>query len=65
VDLVLLDQAPPGVAYRAFRDGELLFERDHARFVERKARAIVEYLDFEPVERAFAEGALRAARNGR
>jgi len=64
VDLVLLDEAPPGLAYRAFRDGRLLFERDHARLVERKARAIIEYLDFEPVERALAEGALRAAARG-
>lgn len=65
VDLVLLDEAPPGVAYRAFRDGELVLERDHARLAERKARAILEYLDFEPVERALAEGALRAAARGR
>ena len=65
VDLVILDRAAPGLAYRAFRDGEVVFERDHARLVERKARAIVEYLDFEPVERALAEGALRAAARGR
>lgn len=30
VDLVLLDEAPPPLAYRVFRDGELLIERDHA-----------------------------------
>jgi predicted nucleotidyltransferase len=65
VDLVDLGQAPPGLAYRAFRDGQLLFERDHARLVEHKTRAIVEYLDFEPVERALTEGALRAAGRGR
>lgn len=65
VDLVDLGQAPPGLAYRAFRDAQLLFERDHSRLVEHKARAIVEYLDFEPVERALTEGALRAATRGR
>lgn len=64
VDLVVLDEARPGLAYRAFRDGKLLFERDHGALVDRKARAILEYLDFRPVERHFADGALRAARRG-
>ncbi|HET7292099.1 MAG TPA: nucleotidyltransferase domain-containing protein [Vicinamibacteria bacterium] len=65
VDLVLLDTAPPGLAFRAFRDGRAVFERDHARLVARKARAILEYLDFQPTERLLAEGALRAAARGR
>ena len=29
VDLVLLDEAPAPLAYRIFRDGHLLIERDH------------------------------------
>jgi hypothetical protein len=29
-----------------FRDGRVIFERDHRALVERKARAILEYLDF-------------------
>ena len=66
VDVVLLDEAPSPVAYRAFRDGLLLLERDHAALAARKARAIVEYLDFKPIEDLCAAGVLRrAAASGR
>src|SRR5262245_16368467 len=61
VDLLLLEEAPPPVAYRAYRDGRVLFERDRAALVVRKARAIVEYLDFRPIEERCADGVLRAA----
>ena len=61
VGLVLLDEAPPSLAYRIFRDGRLLVERDHAALVARKARAILDYLDFKPVEELCVEGVLRAA----
>jgi predicted nucleotidyltransferase len=61
VDLVLLDEAPPGLAYRAFRDGRVLLERDRAALVARKARAVLDYLDFKPVEDLCAAGVLRAA----
>ena len=61
VDLVLLDEAPPGLAYRAFRDGRLLFEADRAARVNAEVRAILMYLDWEPVERFLTEAVLRAA----
>ena len=61
IGLVLLDEAPPPLAYRIFRDGRLLVERDHSRLVARKARAILDYLDFKPVEDLCAAGVLRAA----
>ena len=61
VDLVLLDEAPAPLAYRIFRDGRLLVERDHAALVARKARVLLEYLDFKPVEERCAAGVLRAA----
>jgi predicted nucleotidyltransferase len=61
VDLVLIDEAPAPLAYRIFRDGRLLIERDHERLVRRKAQAILQYLDFKPVEERCAEGVLRAA----
>jgi len=64
VDLVLLDEAGPGLAYRAFRDGRVIFERDRAALVARKARAILEYLDFQPVEEAFTRAVLGAAQRG-
>ena len=65
VDLVLLDEAPPGLAYRIFRDGRTLVERDRRAMVHRKARAILEYLDFQPFEELFARGVLDAAAHGR
>jgi predicted nucleotidyltransferase len=64
VDLVLLDEAPAPLAYRVFGHGRLLIERDHAALVARKARVIVEYLDWKPVEERCARGVLRAAAAG-
>jgi predicted nucleotidyltransferase len=61
VDLVLMDEAPAPLAYRVFREGRLVLERDHAALVHRKAQAILQYLDFKPVEERCAEGVLRAA----
>jgi predicted nucleotidyltransferase len=64
VDLVLLEESPPGLAYRVFRDGRLLFVRDRRELGTRLARAILEYLDFKPMEALVARGAL-AGRHGR
>ena len=64
VDLVILNGAPPGLAYRVFRDGRLIFEADRAARVARQARAIVEYLDFKPFEGRFARAVLRKAARG-
>jgi len=61
IDLVLLDEAPVSLAYRISRDGDLLLERDHAALVARQARALLDYLDWKPVEDRCAEGILRAA----
>ena len=65
VDVVDLEGAPPGLAYRIFRDGKVLVEKDRARLVARRARAVLEYLDFKPVEEEFARGVLLAASRGR
>jgi predicted nucleotidyltransferase len=59
--VVLLDEAPAPLAYRIFRDGRVLIERDHGALVSRKARAVLEYLDFKPIEERCAAGVLRAA----
>ena len=61
IDLVLPDEAPAPLAYRIFRDGRLLIERDHRALVTRKARALLDYLDWKPVEERCAQGILRAA----
>ena len=64
VDLVLLDEAAAPLAYRIFRDGRLLVERNHGALVARKARALLDYLDFKPIEDRCAAGVLRAAAAG-
>ena len=64
VHVVLLDEAPPGLAYRVFRDGVRLVVRDERALKTRLTRAILEYLDFKPIEDALTEGALRV-RHGR
>jgi predicted nucleotidyltransferase len=64
VDLVLLDEAGPGLAYRVFRDGQVVFERDRGALVARKARAILEYLDFRPIEDTFTHAVLGAGHRG-
>ena len=61
VDLVLLDEAPASLAYRIFRDGRVIVERDHGAMVARKARALLAYLDWKPIEERCTEGILRAA----
>jgi len=58
VDVVVLDDAPPGLAYRVFRDGVAVLVRDRSALVERKARAILEYLDFQPFEEALSKAVL-------
>jgi len=64
VDLVLLDGAAPALAFRIFRDGRILLMNDRQRFVARKARAIVEYLDFRPIEERCTRGVLSVATRG-
>jgi len=64
VDVVILNEAPPGLAYRVFRDGRLLVEKDRSARVDRQVRAIIEYLDFEWAERRCARGVLERAARG-
>lgn len=65
IDLVLLKEAPPPLAYRIFRDGRVLLDRDRPALTARKARAILEYLDFQPVEELCARRVLAASARGR
>jgi hypothetical protein len=64
VDLVVLNDAPPPLAYRVFRDGVPLLVRDAGAMARQKARAILDYLDFRPLEQLAARGALTAAARG-
>jgi predicted nucleotidyltransferase len=65
VDIVVVNEAPAALAYRVFRDGRVILERNHATLAAHKARAILEYLDFLPIEALAARGVLTAAADGR
>lgn len=64
IDLVILNEAPPALAYRIFAEGQLLSKRNHRAFVERQVRAILDYLDYMPFEALCARGVLKAAARG-
>jgi len=64
VDLVLLDEAPPELAHRVFRDGVVVLEREPSLLIQRRARAILDYLDFRPLAEILARGVLEAAKRG-
>lgn len=61
VDLVLLDEAPPGLAYRIFRDGRPVSVRSAPALKARFVKAVLEYLDFQPLEELFTRGVLAGA----
>jgi predicted nucleotidyltransferase len=60
VDLLLLNEAPPALAYRAFRDGIVVSVRDRSAMIDRRVRAVLDYLDYRPFEAAFVRGILNA-----
>lgn len=51
VDVVMLNEATPLLAYEVIHGGQLLYEADHNRRVEFEARAIQHYLDLVPLYR--------------
>lgn len=48
VDLVLLNEAGPLLAYEVIHDGKLAYERNHQRRVSYEAGALRRYFDFQP-----------------
>lgn len=65
VDLVILEEAPPALRHRVFRDGILLVERDERRRVAFESRAIQEYLDFQYLSEIYDRALLTRAAEGR
>lgn len=53
VDIVILNTASPFLKHRIFKTGKILFDRNRKQRVRFTARAIIEYLDFKPVEDIF------------
>lgn len=49
VELVLLHNAPPPLAYRVIRDGRCVFCRDRRAKEAFETRTVMRYLDFKPL----------------
>jgi predicted nucleotidyltransferase len=57
IDLVVLEEIPPPLAFRIIRDGERLVARDPGEDVSFRTRTIMRYLDFKPLrDAAFRSG---------
>lgn len=65
VDLVVLDDASPLLRQRAWRDGQLLLDRDPVTRVRDEARALVEFLDTKPLRDQMAAGVRNRISEGR
>ncbi len=65
VDLVPLNEAPPLLQHRSIRDGIRLVERDHDERVRLETRAILGYLDTQPLRDALGQGLKRRIEEGR
>lgn len=53
VDIVLLNAAPPYLKHRILKTGRILFDRNRKLRVKFTTDAIIEYLDFKPLEDIF------------
>jgi predicted nucleotidyltransferase len=56
IDMVPLNGAPPLIQHRAIRDAVRLLERNRDERVRLEARAILDYLDTEPLRAELARG---------
>ena len=63
-DLVLLDTAPPALAYRVLRDGVAVVVRDEAVRVRHHAETLDRYFDTEPLRRELDVGLRRRLDDG-
>lgn len=67
VDVVILNEATPELAYNVINEGTMLFEREKTRtqLVDFKARTFDRYFDYMPVKKMFSEALSRRIREGR
>jgi predicted nucleotidyltransferase len=64
VDLVILNEAPPLLAFEVLRGGVLLYCPDDSERVEFQVRTLLEYEATEPLRRLLAEAMERRIREG-
>ncbi len=55
IDIVVLNTAPPFLKHRIIKTGKVLFDRNRRLRVRFTTQAIIEYLDFKPIEEFFAK----------
>ncbi len=65
VDLIQLETAPPLLRFEIARDGVLLAERTAGLWPAFQARAMVDWWDWAPSARQFAEAAMSRLSSGR
>jgi hypothetical protein len=65
VDLVPLNEAPPLMRQRSIRDAVRLVERNRDERVRLETRAILDYMDTEPLRIALRKGLKRRIEEGR
>jgi predicted nucleotidyltransferase len=67
VDIVILNTAPTFLKYQVLKTGKVLFDRKRKLRVHFTERAIIEYLDFKPLQDICLNGVskrIRRANNG-
>jgi hypothetical protein len=64
VDVVLLNEASPLLAYEVVSGGKLAYERNHQRRVAYEVDALLRYLDFQPFLRTARRYLKRRLREG-
>ena len=61
LDVVILNDAPPKLAFHALRDGRVALCRDPAELHRFRVRTWSRHADYEPVERFFRDAVKRRA----
>ena len=62
VDIVILNTAPPYLKHRVLKTSRVLFDRNRKLRVAFTARAIIDYIDFRPVEAIFNKAVAKRIR---
>lgn len=64
VDIVIMNTAGPFLKHRIIKTGKVMFDRNRKLRVRFATNAIIEYLDFKPIEDFFAKGVADRFRRG-
>ncbi len=64
IDVVILNDAPPALAFQVLKHGKIALERDRVALHRFRVRTYARHADFEPTERLFREATRRRALAG-